>query len=840
MNCLLPWFLAYFSGIVFSIFSAESFRFSLLISLSTLALSGYVFYKIRRRRLWMREFVALAGFLAFGFLAPGLHAPDSGDASLLRNLQESRRATVEGVVAEPPRVLDGKISHLIDLSSIQYADESKPVEGRARINFYGSLNTLKRLKMGDRVRIKRVRLKRPRNLKNPGGFDYARYLRFSGIQATGGIAKADQVDVLGFEPPPFYATFPERVRRAMLRQIDRNLQGETAALVKSLALGERRFLSEETYETFKATGLAHILAVSGLHLGIIAAAAFWVGYRISFKILWRWYPHFAHAGHARKWAALLSLLCVLFYAMIVGWKISAIRAGLMVFFYLAAILLDRDNSLFQAFLLAAFVILICNPVAVATAGFQLSFSAVLFILLALKFADSMEVDPVDRMGERSWFYRFFYGTALISLAAYLGTLPILIFHFHQISLIGFLANLIAVPFTLFVLPPLMAALAVGLVWQWGGDLLLFILSYPLSLLLLFCKVLASFPYASAFVPTPPKAWLLVYYFLVLGVPYFFYEKHRLAIKGSDTKEKFQQRCLAVGLALSLSMAIVWLAWPRFPDWKPRLLTIAVLDVGQGESIFLEFPNRQTLLVDGGGFYENSLDVGKAVLAPFLWNRGIRKLDYILATHSDQDHVSGLESLVRFFPIGNYLDLEGRSRDPRIFELGEDARRRGISRVIAKAGESLEFGEVLVTVLHPDVEFMNRRFGKRKKSKYKTGNNRSVVLRIDYKKFSMLLTADVEREAEEYLLKRGAALDVDVLKVPHHGSRFSSTAGFIAATSPAAAVFSAGYLNGFGHPHRQAVEKYRGAGAQIWRTDRDGAVFIETDGEEYEIHGHGRS
>ncbi len=838
MNSLLPWFLGYFSGIVFSIFSGESLWFSLLVSLSALGLSVYILYEICGRRWQANKLLVLAGCLAFGLLAPGQRSPEPGDANVLHHLQESQRAIIKGVVAEPPKGLDGKISHLIDLSSIQYAGEAKPVTGRARINFYGSLYSLKSLKMGDRVRIKRVRLKQPRNLKNPGGFDYARYLRFSGIQATGGISKSGQIEVLGHEPPPFYATFLERVRAAMLRQIDRNLQGETAALVKALALGERRFLSEETYETFKASGLAHLLAVSGLHLGVIAGAAFFIIYPIIFKILWRWLPRYAHAGHARKWTAFLCLLCVLFYGMIVGLKISALRAGLMVFFYLAAILLNRNNTLFQAFLLAAFAILLCNPQAVVSAGFQLSFSAVLFILLALKFVDSMKVDPVDRMGERSRFYRFFYGTAVISLAAYLGTLPFLIFHFHQISLIGVLANLVAVPFTSIVLPPLMAALAVGLVWEGLGDLLLLVLSGPLSLLLLSCKVLASFPYASAFVPTPPKAWLPVYYFLVLGVPWFIYENHRLAIVGSDAKQKLKQNYLAAGLTLSLVMAVVWLVWPRFPDWKPRLLTVAVLDVGQGESIFIEFPDRQTLLVDGGGFYKNSLDVGKAVLAPFLWDRGIRKLDYILATHSDQDHISGLESLVRFFPVGHYLDLEGRSRDPRIFEMGEEARRRGIPQVFAKAGGALQFGEVHITPLHPNPDFIKRRFGKRKKSKYKISNNRSVVLRIDYKKFSMLLAADVEREAEEYLLERGAPLDVDVLKAPHHGSRYSSTADFIAAASPEAVVFSSGYLNGFGHPHRRVVDDYRRAGAQIWRTDRDGAVFIETDGESFKIRGHG--
>ncbi len=238
-----------------------------------------------------------------------------------------------------------------------------------------------------------------------------------------------------------------------------------------------------------------------------------------------------------------------------------------------------------------------------------------------------------------------------------------------------------------------------------------------------------------------------------------------------------------------------------------------------------------MILDGGGFYKSSLDVGKMVVAPFLWHQGIGHIDYLAASHSDQDHISGLESLVDLFSIGHFLDGFSGLNDSRIDRLKQKALSKHAVLVPLKPGVPLNIGEVRLISLHPGPEFILETVAKRKN---KVGNELSLVLRLEYREFSMLLTGDIGKSTEEYLIGRNAPLKADFLKSPHHGSKYSNSSSFINAVKPQAVIFSSGYLNWMRHPHPEVVERYQSAGTKIWRTDLNGSIHITTDGIRHRI------
>lgn len=287
------------------------------------------------------------------------------------------------------------------------------------------------------------------------------------------------------------------------------------------------------------------------------------------------------------------------------------------------------------------------------------------------------------------------------------------------------------------------------------------------------------------------------------------------------------------LILASILMIIWFVWPRWPLSKTDQLTITMLDNGQGESIFIEFPNRKTMLIDGGGFYKNSLDVGKMVLAPYILRKSMGEIDFMVATHSDNDHISGLESILDVLKTNNIIIRNNTLGDRRIKNLYQKAISLGAKPLFLEAGVPFKIGEVKLTLLHPDRNYLLHR----KKNRQRISNDLSLVLRIEYGDFSILLTGDINQKAEEYLIQQSSPLKATILKAPHHGSRFSSTSEFVNAVSPEEVLFSVGYLNYFRHPHPSVIARYTKIGANIWRTDHHGAVSITSNGHSYKINGH---
>lgn len=478
------------------------------------------------------------------------------------------------------------------------------------------------------------------------------------------------------------------------------------------------------------------------------------------------------AGAGQRGAASGALIAVVGFALVVGPEPSVLRAMVMALVLLGARLLDREASVVNSLALAALLLLAARPADLHDPGFQLSFAATAGIVLA----------PLPRGP--------LLGSLGVSFAAQLAVLPVGLTHFNQISLVGPLANLAVVPLagvaTILGLlavaaAPAGAALAPAAVFS---DVL-FNALWPVLLALRGAVALAARAPA-ALVHLPAPHWTAtVAYTIALG---FGLRAWRLRGEASAGARR-----AAVASAVLLAAAVAIAAWPLVRPLDGTL-RITVLDVGQGDAIVIEAPDGRALLVDAGPGGPARLDTGERVVAPFLWNRGILRLAATITTHADGDHAGGMAAIRRWFSVAERWDPHTMPHE-----------RQWIG-----AMSLLRLGDLgAAEALHP--------------------NDTAVVLRLDYGLASFLLASDATADVERALVTARAPLAATVLKVAHHGSRGSSTPEFLDRVAPLLAVVSVGRRNAYGHPAPEALERLAAAGARILRTDRDGALILETDG-----------
>ncbi len=765
--------------------------------------------------------------MCFGYWNAAIFEPKNLKTSLDNILQETKYSQIQGNIIQVIPTQESYLRLIIKVIKIRYGQTWIPTEGNARINIYYKNP---KLHFGDQVQISKIRLKRPRNFKNPGQFDYRRYLNSRGISLIGSVSKPGQIEKVGEFLPNFFMATRQRIIEFITNSVQKVLPSREFGLLIAMTLGEKGFLEKDIKENFIKTGLSHLMAVSGLHVGFVAFTFFYIVKKISMKVSVRYFTNVARSGRIPIFAAVLAFIPTFFYLFIVGHKISALRAGFLAGLFFFAILAGRKNQILHALTLAAFFILLWSPHNILDIGFQLSFSGALVILVAYKLAFDPPKDAIDRIFEEPEWKKRLKTWTWVSCAAYFGTFPFIVFHFHSVSLIGLFLNILLVPLAGFFIPLAITIISIGFFIPYFTEVFANPISWFLQFLISTTEYASKWQYTAALVPRPPEIWFLVYELALFGILFYVYLSQRKHLK--NFKEIIEKR-LRILIPFSITMifcAVFLLISPRWPLLNSNQLKITLIDVAQGESIFIEFPNGKNLLVDGGGFYKNSLDIGRTVVAPFILNQGYKTVDNILATHSDQDHISGLESIVGYLNTKKFFYPTVFSEDPRIIKLAKNAKKAGADIFSIPPGKILKIGDVSITFIHPDLSFIKSL----KKDQSKNRNNKSLVFRLDYGNFSALLTGDIQAEAENYLVKRKTHLSATVLKLPHHGSKFSSTAEFLKMVRPKVVLASAGYLNRFGHPHSSVLGRVNKNGSEIWRTDLNGAISVITDGNTYEI------
>ena len=703
---------------------------------------------------------------------------------LVREPMTARQATVRGRIISDPQEKGADATCVLQAAAIDTGRGSTPAAGRILVrirDFRGGFEPGARVCLSGRLRS-------PGGVRNPGDFNYREYLRRRGIWAIL-TTTADGREAVLPGPRGWLGSLASRARRYLSATIARTLPGSPRALLMGLLLGQRGALPDEVTAAFSDAGVIHVLAVSGLHVGLIVGIFFAL-----FSVLRCPQPA----------ATLLTLALAGFYMVVVDLRPSVVRATIMAATIMAGRLLERDSDLLNTIPFAGLIILIWNPRLLFELGFQLSFAATLSIVY-LHGRLLTICCPFLSAASPGWL-RWTAAGLSVSLSAQLGTLPIVAYHFQKIPVISLVANLVVVPlvglavalgFTSALLFPLSAALAeLYAAANW----------LVLEALIHLVTWAAGLPMACFHVPRPAPYWILVYYlFLVLGA--------------NLKRSRAVARAFFLGLLILLNLLI----WREALPVSGRL-KVVFFDVGQGDAALVSFPNGRHMLVDGGE-RTMSNDCGRRILCPYFLRAGVRRLDVVVLTHADNDHVGGLPAVLETMPVDLVLEPGAEHLSATYLRFLSLAGHSNHSYRRVRAGDRLLIDDrVAVRVLHPTGTFVapdgNAPYGL---------NNGSVVLRLEYGRISLLLTGDIEREAEESLVNAGLLEPVTCLKVPHHGSISSSTEPFLRATRPGLAVFSVGRENRFGHPHDDVLGRYERMGISVFRTDRDGAVLLETDG-----------
>jgi competence protein ComEC len=684
---------------------------------------------------------------------------------------------------------------------------------------------------GDRVEVA-GKLREPWGFRNPGGFDYGTYLEHRGIAGLISASGAGQVTTVSPEvravfwaPWRLIEEWREQLRNAALR----SLSGSASGLFLGMILGQGGYVSPEARDAYMATGTVHILSISGSHLGLIAVICFWLAKALCNRLPHAWFLSLTRWITPTRVAALATALPVTFYTLLAGHEVATVRSWLMIMLFLWAVWLGRPNPLLVALCAAALAVLLHDPGALFDISFQLSFLSVLAIGLALPLARvELGLPPVEgwSIGERLRFWGREY--LVVTGGLTLATLPLVAYYFNQIAWLGLAANLIVVPVAGFLIVPIgLASAIVGLLTgsatlpaaglnQWLCDGFRWLVEW-----------VARVPGAEWHVSSPSIPLMLGYYFLLLI----------LLVRGTVLS---RAAMIGVGLPLILILGL-WIWSPRW-GLDSTAVRVTFLDVGQGDATVVELPEGETVVIDGGAAYD-SLDLGRAVVAPYLWDQGIRRIDHLIGTHPQLDHVGGLATLIEKFPVGRYWGNGLERTEPFYRKLQETLGRRRVPVLQAGEGRTIiDTPSCRLLVISPPVP-PARDAAAPSSSQVETRmdgsamNNRSLVARLACGSHRFLFAADVEGEAMEWMMGRGLELEADILKVPHHGARSSLHEGWIERVRPADAVISVGRQNAYGHPAPAVVQAYRARGSRVWSTSESGAVSVRGSllGGERDIH-----
>jgi competence protein ComEC len=734
---------------------------AMCISILLIAVFFLIYFKIQKIK--YLEFISA---IVVGFSMTAAVASYQQSQSLSPSL-EGKDLLIRGSVDSLIKVNDINRSFIFKVAdaSLVEGEEATDFNGRIRLSVYDKSIPIK---AGEEWQFQ-VRLKRSSGFKNPNSFDYEKWLFAQGIHAKGYLRKSTKHKLL--TEPAWYSV--NSLRETIHQKISETTgSSRSFALVSALILAEKSDLTAQDWEVFRTTGTSHLMAISGLHIGLVASSGLLLVWMI-----WWCFPSLNLVIPQRLAGGLLGVLLAVFYALLAGMTIPTQRALILVVIGLVLLVGRQYFSAYRILALTMVLVLIADPLAIMSAGFYLSFSAVLVILWLLG-----RVVKAERF-------------SLIKLQCFLSFLmiPLSLFFFGEGSLISPIANLIAIPWVSFVVVPLsMLSVLTSFISEGLASYLFQFLSLHLDALYQLLTWLAKAPVASIEMFHLPM--LLLATLIVAGVIIL----------------------LPIGLAWRYAAAITIFPLLLFTVPKPLQegrFWLTFLDVGQGLSVVVQTKNH-SLVYDAGDRASESFDIGDLVVVPYLKSQSIKFLDALVISHDDRDHMGGAEAVLSGLKVkasyGNRLDMFGAQNNQ-----------------LCESGMKWVWDDVEFEFIHPLKNWQGN------------DNNRSCVLRISTGEHSVLLTGDIQRKAEKHLLRvsndlsqenseQDDLLSADILLMPHHGSNTSSQKRFIKAVNPQWAIASAGYRSRFKHPAKRVVNRYQKMGVKVLNTADSGSIQFRLD------------
>ncbi len=624
--------------------------------------------------------------------------------------------------------------------------------------------------------------------RNPGEFDFRQFYHRKNI--FGRIFQDDKQEILSSQNNSItFGRLTEFVRDYIRKTYTSSIGGNGAGLLQALILGDKSKIDPEIKSTFVDTGVIHVLAVSGLHVGYVLIILLFIS-RI-LRIPWGW----------NRLAVIVGLL---FFVILTGAKPSVLRATLMTGLYILGPVVNRPVKIWNIIAAAGFFILLFTPGYLFDLGFLLSFTAVISIVYFYNLFEKILPVRLRVSSIKNKPLKYIWGLFLVSLSAQIGTLPFTAIFFNRIPIISLIANIIIVP-TIGVIVAL-GFIILMLGWIPGIGFALGNAAWFLAEIIFTCaKLFSAVPFAYFDYSSPEISSVTLYIALLLIIILYGQKKLRKYI------------IITVLLAASI---IVW-----HQALARSYLEIVITDVGQGDAIIMKLPEGKSILIDAGLRYRKR-DMGRQVVLPVAKKMGIKRFNHVILSHPHNDHIGGMPSVVSAMPVDSLWDVKSNYNSRIYRELLDTLAHFKIEYYQPQRGEIHYLQDDLsLQVLYPDT---NNLLG------LHNINNRSIVLRLVHGKNSFLFTGDLEYEGEKMLLSFGNCLDSDLLKVAHHGSITGTTKALLELVSPEIAVISVGEGNKFKHPSRITIDRLNAAGAEVHRTDFEGAIWLRSDGEKIEL------
>lgn len=621
------------------------------------------------------------------------------------------------------------------------------------------------------------KLEVPKQNRNRYAFQYQEYLKREKIYW---ILQAEHIDLESCVKKDTFYTMIQRLRQRGIFYLQQTFPEHISSLAIALIFGERFFLGEDLLSAYERLGIVHLLAISGLHVGLLVAMLFYGGIRLQFT---------------REKVSTMLLFFLPIYILLTGASPSVLRAGLMVFIVLLSEKIKiRSLTTIDVLSMVFLILLFIKPLLLYHVGFQLSFSVTVALLLSNHLIKKYRHQPVQLL-------------FVVSLISQIVSLPFIVYHFYEFSLVALIVNIFYVPLYSVLLLPLL--------------LILFLLSFviPLSSVLniidfyiremnQLTKFLSTFPFSTIILGRPPFIFFVIY---SVATCYFFYHWD----VGAKVKKLFIT-------FLPLFLICFFQFHSGIFQFKGE---VTMIDVGQGDSILIKLPfNKGTYLIDTGGNLsfpkeewqekEKNFEVGEDILVPYLKSRGIRSLDKLILTHGDLDHVGGAFAVIKELKVKEVLFPRVQKISNLDRELIQLCVEKEISYKFVKAGDGWQVDDVYFYILSP----LER--GQLEK------NNQSIVILSNMGGLNWLFTGDLEEKGEQLLLARYPNLTVDILKIGHHGSKTSTTDLFLDRIKAKVALISCGENNPFGHPHQEVLKRLEERGIVTYRTDKNGEIFIQ--------------